>query len=120
MTAPETLLPTNFGNAKKKRAARIIDDDEELPDGRLPQTYDDLPVVEDLTGVRVEEDDGGFIRNRLNKAMKLKNKKVNIVFFSFNESLNTNSNHHLIIFSVFTCSFLFLKIFISLKMFVSP
>jgi len=81
MTAPETLLPTNFGNAKKKRAARIIDDDdEELPDGRLPQTYDDLPIVEDLTGVRVEEDDGGFIRSRLNKAMKLKNKKVNIVF----------------------------------------
>ena len=75
MTAPETLLPTNFGNAKKKRAARIIDDDEELPDGRLPQTYDDLPIVEDLTGVRVEEDDGGFIRSRLNKAMKLKNKK---------------------------------------------
>ena len=77
MTAPDTLLPTNFGNAKKKRAARIIDDDEEeLPDGRLPQSYDDLPVVEDLSGVRVEDDDVGLIRNRLNKAHKLKNKKV--------------------------------------------
>ena len=28
MQNPDSLLPTDFGNAKKKRAARIIDDDE--------------------------------------------------------------------------------------------
>ena len=77
MTNPDTHVPTTFGNvSKKKRAARIIDDDEELNDGRLPASYDDLPVVEDLTGVRVDEDDGNFISSRLNKAKRLKNKKV--------------------------------------------
>jgi len=83
MQTPDTLLPTHFGNtAKKKRAARIIDDDEVLPDGRLPEegpNYDDLPVVGDLSGVRVDDDDGGTINNRLNKAKRLKNKKGKVL-----------------------------------------
>lgn len=77
------MLPTDFGNKNRKRAARIVDDDVELPDGRLPApgpNYDDLPVVEDLSGVRVDDDDLQAVRNRLNKAKKIIGKKVNIRF----------------------------------------
>ena len=40
------------------------------------QVYDDLPVVEDLSGVRVDDDDLMAISSRLKKAKKAKKKKV--------------------------------------------
>ena len=42
----------------------------------FPQVYDDLPVVGDLSGVRVDDDDFLAITSRLNKAKKIKKKKV--------------------------------------------
>jgi len=77
MSAPETLLPADFGgsSSKKKRAARIIDDDDEK-NVAAGQVYDDLPVVEDLSGVRVDDDDLMAISSRLKKAKKAKKKKV--------------------------------------------
>jgi len=71
MQTPESLLPADFGNKpKKKRAARIIDDDEEMNSGG--PNYDDLPVVEDLSGVKVDDEDVLAVRKRLQKAKKLK------------------------------------------------
>ena len=40
------------------------------------EVYDDLPVVEDLSGVRVDDDDLMAISSRLKKAKKAKKKKV--------------------------------------------
>ena len=40
--------------------------------------YDDLPVVEDLSNVRVDDDDLSAVKKRLLKAKKLKSSKVNI------------------------------------------
>ena len=42
----------------------------------MGENYDDLPVVGDLSGVRMDDDDGRAISSRLNKAKKLKRKKV--------------------------------------------
>ena len=39
--------------------------------------YDDLPVVEDLSNVRVDDDDLSAVKKRLLKAKKLKSSKVN-------------------------------------------
>jgi len=68
MTQESSLLPMGFGEKQKKRAIRIVDDDQILPDGRLPDPdddHDDLPVVPDLTGVKVDrekEDDSRAMR----------------------------------------------------------
>jgi len=68
MTQESSLLPTGFGEKQKKRAIRIVDDDQILPDGRLPDPaddHDDLPVVPDMTGVRLDkekEDDSRAMR----------------------------------------------------------
>jgi len=76
MQTPESLLPADFGSvSKKKRAARIIDDDEERLPGDAPN-YDDLPVVQDLSGHRFEDDDVSAVKKRLLKAKKLKLKKA--------------------------------------------
>jgi len=59
MTQESSLLPTGFGEKQKKRAIRIVDDDQLLPDGRLPDPeddHDDLPVVPDMTGVRLDRE----------------------------------------------------------------
>jgi len=59
MTQESSLLPTGFGEKQKKRAIRIVDDDQLLPDGRLPgpeEDHDDLPVVQDMTGVRMDKE----------------------------------------------------------------
>jgi len=105
MANPDTLLPTGFGSKVKKRAARIIDDDEVLPDGRLPKEkvaapggfqdteddvhYDDLPVVGDLTGVRVDtEDDHKQVSSALDKIKaKLKQKKKHFSLDSVAETV---------------------------------
>lgn len=92
MANPESLLPTGFGSKVKKRVGRIIDDDEVLKDGRLPAGkgaapmdldddvhYDDLPVVGDLTGVRVDDDDHKQVNSALSKIKaKLKQKKKHL------------------------------------------
>eukprot|EP00092_Neocalanus_flemingeri_P027265 GFUD01029567.1.p1 GENE.GFUD01029567.1~~GFUD01029567.1.p1 ORF type:complete len:1005 (+),score=402.86 GFUD01029567.1:3093-6107(+) len=82
MTQESSLLPTNFGEKQKKRAMRIIDDDQLLPDGRLPEDHDDLPVVPDMTGMRFDremEEDSRAMR-ALKVARKLtKVKTVDIV-----------------------------------------
>ena len=44
------------------------------------QVYDDLPVVEDLSGVRVDDDDLMAISSRLKKAKKAKKKKVRFLY----------------------------------------
>eukprot|EP00088_Acartia_fossae_P000368 TRINITY_DN10150_c0_g1_i1.p1 TRINITY_DN10150_c0_g1~~TRINITY_DN10150_c0_g1_i1.p1 ORF type:complete len:484 (+),score=167.13 TRINITY_DN10150_c0_g1_i1:217-1452(+) len=76
MQTGDSSHPADFNSvSKKKRAHRIIDDDQELPDGRLPSSgpnYDDLPVVDDLSGVKVDDDDLSAVKKRLLKAKKLK------------------------------------------------
>merc|ERR1712130_679128 len=78
LTQESSLLPTGFGEKQKKRAIRIVDDDQILPDGRLPnpdEDHDDLPVVPDLTGVKVDKDDDD---GRAMRALKIARKLTKV------------------------------------------
>lgn len=78
MTQESSLLPTGFGEKQKKRAIRIVDDDQILPDGRLPnpdEDHDDLPVVPDLSGVKVDKDDDD---GRAMRALKIARKLTKV------------------------------------------
>jgi len=77
LSQESSLVPTEFGEKQKKRAIRIIDEDQVLPDGRLPdlEDHDDLPVVPDMTGVPVEKDDDSRAIRALKIARKLKKVK---------------------------------------------
>jgi len=78
MTQESSLLPAGFGEKQKKRAIRIVDDDQILPDGRLPNPdddHDDLPVVPDLSGVRVDKDEDD---SRAMRALKIARKLTKV------------------------------------------
>lgn len=77
LSQESSLVPTEFGEKQKKRAIRIIDEDQVLPDGRLPdlEDHDDLPVVPDMTGMSVEKDDDSRAIRALKIARKLKKVK---------------------------------------------
>jgi len=77
MSSESALLPANFGEKMKKRAARIGDDETSLTDGRLSELdHDDLPVVPDMSGVKVDHQEDPRIALKLAIARKLKKRLV--------------------------------------------
>merc|ERR1712173_172178 len=63
MTQESSLLPAGFGEKQKKRAIRIVED------------HDDLPVVPDLSGVKVDKDDDD---GRAMRALKIARKLTKV------------------------------------------